>query len=149
MRLGGGVARNTSGGDGTEFGSAFVLGQFTLNATSTRPIDQLTLADVQRYQQSFNFGAGSYALSQWIVNVFVQDSIRPRTDLTVDVGLRYDRQTFSDGTSDVAPRLGFGWNPSGDPKTTIRGGYGLYYTMLRANTDASFELGGPQGIFTY
>jgi len=149
VRLGGSAARNTSGGDGTEFGSAFVLGQYTLNATSTKSLDQLTLADVQRYQQSFNFGAGTYELAQWIANVFVQDSFRARDDLTLDLGLRYDRQTFSDGTKNVAPRIGFGWNPAADPKTSVRGGYGLYYTMLRANTDANFELGGPLGIFTY
>ncbi|MBZ5558115.1 MAG: TonB-dependent receptor [Acidobacteriia bacterium] len=149
VRLGGSVAQNTSGGDGTEFGSAFVLGQYTLNATSTRTIEQLTLADVQRYQQSFNFGAGTYELGQKIFNVFAQDSIRARGDLTIDLGLRYDRQTFSDGTNNVAPRIGFGWNPAGNPKTSVRGGYGLYYTMLRANNDASFELSGPQGIFTY
>jgi Carboxypeptidase regulatory-like domain/TonB dependent receptor len=149
MRLGGSVSENTSGGDGTEFGSAFVLGQYTVNASSTKPIDQLALSDIQRYQQSFNLGAGTYALSQWIYNVFVQDSYRARNDLTLDLGLRYDRQTFSDGTKNVAPRLGFGWNPGGDPHTSVRGGYGLYYTMLRANTDASFELGGPQGVFSY
>ena len=149
LRVGGGLARSTSGGDGTEFGSAFVLGQFTLNATSTRPLDQLTLADVQRYQQSFNFGVGAYELPQWIGDLFAQDSIRVRSNLTIDAGVRYDRQTFSDGTANFAPRVGLGWNPSGDPRTTIRGGYGLYYTMLRANTDASFELGGPQGVFTY
>lgn len=149
VRLGGSIAKNTSGGDGTEFGSAFVLGQYTVNATSTKTPDQLALSDIQRYQQSFNLGAGTYVLGQWIYNVFVQDSYRARSDLTLDLGLRYDRQTFSDGTTNVAPRLGFGWNPGGDPKTSVRGGYGLYYTMLRANTDASFELGGPQGIFSY
>jgi hypothetical protein len=149
LRIGGSAAKNTSGGDGTEFGSAFVLGQFTVNATSTKPIDQLALADIQRYQQSFNLGAGTYALSQWIYDAFAQDSYRVRTDLTLDLGLRYDRQTFSQGTKNVAPRVGFGWNPLGDPKTSVRGGYGLYYTMLRANTDANFTLGGPQGVFSY
>jgi hypothetical protein len=149
VRLGGSIAENTSGGDGTEFGSAFVLGQYTVNATSTRTIDQLALSDIQRYQQSFNLGAGTYELSQWIYNVFLQDSYRVRNDLTLDLGLRYDRQTFSDGTKNLAPRLGFGWNPGGDPHTSVRGGYGLYYTMLRANTDANFELGGPRGLFSY
>ncbi len=149
VRLGGSVAENTSGGDGTEFGSAFVLGQFTANATSTTPPDQLALADMQRYQQSFNLGQGTYVLSQWIYDVFAQDSWRVRDDLTLDLGLRYDRQTFSDGTTNLAPRVGFGWNPAGDAKTAVRGGYGLYYTMLRANIDANFTLGGPQGIFAY
>ncbi len=149
LRLGGSIAQNTSGGDGTEFGSAFVLGQYTVNATSVAPPASLTLADMQRYQQSFNLGAGTYQLSQQIFDVFVQDSYRVRSDLTLDLGLRYDRQTFSDGKKNFAPRLGFGWNPGSDPKTAVRGGYGLYYTMLRANTDANFTLGGPQGIFTY
>jgi hypothetical protein len=149
LRIGGSVAQNTSGGDGTEFGSAFVLGQYTVNSSTTKPPDQLALTDMQRYQQSFNLGISTYQLGQQIYNVFAQDSYRARSDLTLDLGLRYDRQTFSDGKNNWAPRLGFGWNPGGDPKTAVRGGYGLYYTMLRANTDANFELGGPQGIFTY
>jgi hypothetical protein len=149
VRVGGAVGRSTSGGDGTEFGSAFVLGQFTVNTNTTASPDQLALTDMQRYQQSFNFGSGTYELSQWIVTLFAQDNFRVRHDLTLDLGLRYDRQTFSDGTRNFAPRVGFGWNPAGDARTSIRGGYGIYYTMLRANTDASFTLGGPQGIFTY
>jgi hypothetical protein len=104
---------------------------------------------MQRYQQSFNFGDATYTLSQWMVTLFAQDNYRLRRDLTVDLGVRYDRQTFSDGTRNLAPRVGFGWNPNGDPKTVVRGGYGLYYTMLRGNIDASFTLGGPTGIFTY
>jgi hypothetical protein len=149
VRMGGAIGHNTSGGDGTEFGSAFVLGQYTVNPNTTGPPDQLALSDMQRYQQSFNFGVSSYELGQWIVTAFMQDSYRLRDDLTLDVGLRYDRQTFSDGTKNLAPRVGFGWNPKGDPKTSVRGGWGVYYTMLRANNDANFELGGPQGVFTY
>jgi hypothetical protein len=149
LRIGGSFAQNTSGGDGTEFGSAFVLGQYTVNASSTRPPDQVTLADMQRYQQSFNLGISTYELSQQMYSLFAQDAYRARQDLTLDLGLRYDRQTFSDGSSNLAPRLGFAWNPGGDPKTAVRGAYGLYYTMLRANIDANFELGGPKGVFTY
>ena len=149
VRFGGNLGHNTSGGDGTEFGSAFVLGQFTANATSTKPPDQLQLSDMQRYQQSFNLGTGTYELGQWIYALFVQDSYRARNDLTLDLGLRYDRQTFSDSTKNFAPRLGFAWNPGGDPKTVVRGGYSMYYTMLRANTQASFILGGPTGVFSY
>jgi hypothetical protein len=149
LRVGGSVAGHTSGGDGTEFGSAFVLGQYTVNATTTKPPDQLVLADMTRYQQSFNFGKGTYEITQWIYTAFAQDSFRVRNDLTLDLGLRYGRQTFADGSGNVEPRLGFGWNPGGDPKTSVRGGYGLYSTQLRANTQASFVLGGPEGIFTY
>jgi outer membrane receptor protein involved in Fe transport len=149
LRLGGSLARHTSGGDGTEFGGAFVLGQFTINPAARAPIDQLRIADATRYTQTFDFGVSEYALRQWIYTLFAQDTFRVRPDLTVDLGLRYDRQTFSDGKKNLAPRIGFGWHPRGDAETAIRGGYGVYYTMLRANTEANFTLNGPEGQFTY
>ena len=43
--------------------------------------------------------------------MFVQDSIRVTNDLTIDAGLRYDRQTLTDATANFAPRVGFGWHP--------------------------------------
>ncbi len=149
LKIGGNLSRATSGGDGTEFGGAFTLGQFTINPAVAAPISQLALSNVQRYTQTFNFGVNDYTNRQWLYAVFAQDSVRVSPVLTVDLGLRYDRQTFSDGTKNVAPRVGFAWHPGGDAKTSVRGGHGLYYTMLRANTDASFTLGGPEGQFTY
>jgi Carboxypeptidase regulatory-like domain len=149
IRFGGAVTRSSSGGNGTEFGNAFVLGQFTANSSTTAAPSALTIANMTKYQQSFNFGQGTYVLDQWVYDVFVQDSYRPVRDVTLDLGLRYDRQTFSQGKKNVAPRVGFAWNPNGSPKLSVRGGYGIYYTELRANNDASFTLGGPQGQFTY
>jgi hypothetical protein len=149
VKIGGAVARHSSGGDGTEFGGAFVLGQFTMNPAATAPLNQLTIADAARYTETFNHGISNYRLDQWIYDLFLQDSIRVGSDLTVDAGLRYDRQTFSDGAANVAPRAGFGWHPGGSPNSVVRGGYGVYYTMLPANLDASFALNGPAGFFTY
>ena len=149
VRIGGNFMRSTSGGNGTEFGSAFVLGQFTVNPATTAPPETLTLANMQRYQQSFNFGIGTYERSQWLYAIFAQDSYRVRGDVTVNAGIRYHRQTFADGGGNFAPRIGASWNPFGDPKTVVRGGYGMYYTQLRAGLDANFELEGPEGIFTY
>ena len=46
-------------------------------------------------------------MKQWMSVAFVQDSY-PRDDhLTLDLGLRYDRQTLTDATTNFAPRLGF------------------------------------------
>ncbi len=149
VRIGGSLARASSGGDGTEFGSPFVLGQFTVLSTTTKPFDEITLADIQSYTQGFNFGVGSYTERQWLFAASAQDSYRVRDDLTLDLGLRYDRQTFSDAARNFAPRIGFGWNPNGDSRTAVRGGYGVYWTQLRSNLAANFELNGPFGIGSY
>ena len=148
LRFGGSLVHHTSGGTGSEPGQA-VLGTFTFLSTTTAPFDQLTLADVQQYAQPVSYGITSYELKQWMSVLFVQDSIRVTNDLTIDAGLRYDRQTLTDATSNLAPRIGFGWHPNGDPRLAIRGGYGMYYTQIRANALASALTGGLDGITTY
>jgi hypothetical protein len=148
LRLGGSLIHHTTGGFGSEPGTA-VLGTFTFLNTTTRPFDQLTLADVQQYSQPVSYGVSSYELKQWMSVVFVQDSIRVNNQLTIDAGLRYDRQTLTDATKDFAPRLGFGWHPNGDSKLVVRGGYAMYYTQVRANAIASALTGGLDGLVTY
>ncbi len=151
LRFGGSVIRHNSGGTGSEPGTA-ILGTFTFQSTgprSTLPFDQLTLADVQNYQQPIDFGINSYELPQWLLTGFVQDSIHVTPDFTIDLGLRYDRQTLTDDTNNFAPRLGFGWHPGGNARWSIRGGYGMYYTQLRTNNVASFLVNGLDGLTTY
>ncbi|HYK22637.1 MAG TPA: TonB-dependent receptor, partial [Pyrinomonadaceae bacterium] len=148
LRFGGGIIRHTSGGTGSEPGTA-VLGTFTFRNTTTAPFGQLTLADVQNYTQPINFGISSYELSQWLNTVFVQDSIHLRSDFTLDVGLRYDRQTLTDAKNNFAPRIGFGWHPGGNSRLSIRGGYAMYYTQIRSNAVASYLVNGLDGLTTY
>ncbi|HUS20276.1 MAG TPA: TonB-dependent receptor [Terriglobales bacterium] len=148
LRIGGSLMHHTSGGTGNEPGTA-ILGTFTFRNTTTLPFDQLTLADVQNYTQPINFGISSYELSQWLNTAFVQDHIRLRNDLTVDLGLRYDRQTLTDARANFAPRIGFAWNPGGDSRTAIRGGYGMYYTQIISNLVAGYLVNGLDGLTTY
>ncbi|MDQ2854732.1 MAG: TonB-dependent receptor, partial [Acidobacteriota bacterium] len=148
LRIGGNVIRHISGGTGSEPGTA-ILGTFTFKNTTTLPFGQLTLADVQNYTQPINFGISSYRLPQWLLTGFVQDSMHVSRDLTVDAGLRYDRQTLSDATKNFAPRIGFGWHPGGNSRTSIRGGYGMYYTQIRSNAVAGYLVNGLDGLTTY
>jgi len=148
LRIGASVTRHVSGGTGSEPGTA-VLGTFTFKTTTTAPLDQLTLNDVQNYTQPIDFGIDSYELKQWLYTGFVQDSFRVTSDLTLDLGLRYDRQTITDATGNFAPRVGFGWHPGGDARTSIRGGYGMYYTQIRSNNVASYLVNGLDGLTTY
>jgi hypothetical protein len=148
LRLGTSIVHHTSGGFGSEPGTA-VLGTFTFKSTTTAPFDQLTLNDVQQYTQPINFGFGNYVLKQWLYAFFAQDSIHVSRDLTIDLGLRYDRQTLTDATKDFAPRVGFGWRPGGSSRVSIRGGYGMYYSQIQSNLIASYLIGGLDGLTTY
>ena len=104
---------------------------------------------MQQYSQPISYGITSYELKQWMSVAFVQDQFRVNDQLTLDAGLRYDRQTLTDATSNFAPRLGFAWHPGDDARLVIRGGYAMYYTQIRANALASALTGGLDGIVTY
>ena len=151
LKLGGDILHSTSGGDGQEFGSGFVLGQFRLTSANAQnplvPTSALTIDDASQFTQSF--GTSTYSVHEWLWSAFIQDDWHIRHDLTVNLGLRYERQTFTDDTNNFAPRVGFAYNPRGDTKTVIRGSFGIYYSEIRANTAASFALNGPEGVFTF
>jgi hypothetical protein len=148
LRLGGSVIRHSSGGTGNEPGQV-TLGTFTFKSATTAPFNQLTLPDVQNYSQPINFGITSYDLPQWLLTGFVQDSFRVSRAFTLDLGLRYDRQTLTGGRNGFQPRIGFGWHPGGNSRTAIRGGYGMYYAQVRTNAVAGYLINGLDGLATY
>jgi hypothetical protein len=148
LRFGGSIVQQTSGGTGSEPGQA-TLGTFTFLSTTTAPFEQLTIADVQQYSEPVSYGITSYELSQWMSVAFVQDRIRLGDQLTVDAGLRYDRQSLTTDKNNLAPRLGFAWHPGADSRNVVRAGYAMYYTQIRANALASALTGGLDGIVTY
>ncbi len=153
LRVGGDAIFSSSGGNGQEFGAGFSLGQFTFRAGAgcvgsvCAPTSTLALRDVQRYTQSF--GNANYNVREWLSSVFVQDDWRARRDLTLNLGVRYERQTFTDDNNNFGPRFGFAYNPRGDARTVLRGGYGIYYSEIRANAGAQYTINGPTGIFTF
>lgn len=148
LRFGGSVIHHNSGGFGSEPGTA-ILGTFTFKSATTAPFGSLTLADVQNYQQPIDFGISTYDLTQWLYTGFVQDSIHLSRDFTLDAGLRYDRQTLTDAKKNFEPRIGFAWHPGGSARTSIRGGYGMYYTQIQSNLVASYLVNGLDGLTTY
>ena len=78
---------------------------------------------------------------------FVQDDYRVSNTLTLNLGVRYDLQTVKQPTvqnpaalvsgidtsripndyNNVAPRIGFAWQPSVGKQMVVRGGYGIFY----------------------
>ncbi|HEY7910731.1 MAG TPA: TonB-dependent receptor [Blastocatellia bacterium] len=91
------------------------------------------------FQQAF--GEPSQFQSNPNIGLYVQDEWRPRSDLTINAGLRYDLQKLPDPINtdrdNFAPRIGVAYAP-GDRKTVARVSYGLYYDRipLRATSNA-------------
>ncbi len=73
-----------------------------------------------------------------VTTLYVQDKWTVLSNLTVNLGLRWDRQQIADASgvtqidlkNDFAPRFGFAWDPTKDQKTKVYGSYGRYYEQL-------------------
>jgi carboxypeptidase family protein/TonB-dependent receptor-like protein len=49
-------------------------------------------------------------------------------------------------TKNWAPRFGFAWNPDGHGKTSVRGGFGIFYDILKA--EDNFQFNGQPPFFS-
>jgi Carboxypeptidase regulatory-like domain/TonB dependent receptor len=153
IRWGADVIVAHTGGDSKEFGGPIYLGSFTYKtctlalATCESATYLDNLANVATYTQSY--GNASYTVNDTLWAAFVQDDWKIRNDLTVNLGLRYEQQTFTNSREDFAPRVGFAYNVRGNGKTVIRGGFGIYYSQIVDNSEANYALTGPTGVFNY
>ena len=153
IKFGGDMVHSHTGGNSKEFGGPIYLGQFVYN-TCTQPLTVCessvylgNIANVRTYTQSY--GNALYTVDDTLWSLFVQDDIQLGPNLTVNMGLRYERQTFTDSRKNFAPRVGFSYNLRGDGKTVIRGGFGIYYSQIIDNSAANWALTGPTGVFNY
>jgi hypothetical protein len=148
-----------TGGDSKEFGGPYFLGKFTYN-TCSQPGNTLAqniaycespafldnIANVATYTQGY--GNPSYTVNDNLFAVFAQDNYHATQKLTLNIGLRYEQQTFTDSRTDFGPRVGFVDDPFGDGRLVLRGGFGIYYSQITDNSQANYVLGGP-GFINY
>jgi len=153
VKFGADVIAAHTGGNSKEFGGPIYLGQFVYN-TCTQPLTVCessaylnNIANVRTYTQSY--GNANYTVDDVLWALFVQDDYKVRQDLTINLGLRYEQQTFTDSRLGFAPRVGFAYNWRGEGKTVIRGGFGIYYSQIVDNSQANYALTGPTGVFNY
>jgi outer membrane receptor protein involved in Fe transport len=74
------------------------------------------------------FGPSAVSQTNPNVGVYAQDEWKMNSRLTVNAGLRYDRQfleTINTDANNLSPRVGFAWSPIDSRRTIVRGSAGL------------------------
>jgi hypothetical protein len=119
---------------------------------STTPCYSSTRTVGRCYGGNFNQGLGVTGLTfkTHDLNFFAQDDWRATRRMTVNLGLRWEYQdnpeaininpalpqtgNFVDDGNNFGPRIGIAYALTGDNKTSLRGGYGIYYGRLINST---------------
>ncbi len=108
--------------------------------------------------------------------LFAQDNYKLRANLALELGLRWDvnttpgevqdrfvvfdpstaslvrvgtnglDQVYKRNSKNFAPRVGFAWDPFKDGKTSVRGGYGLFFDQPVTNTVTGLAGNPPFGV---
>ncbi|HEX8634825.1 MAG TPA: carboxypeptidase regulatory-like domain-containing protein [Pyrinomonadaceae bacterium] len=121
----------------TDFSQQGFNGTYIFDSLEEFRAFQLDPTNVLPSQLNLNGGVPETSVSQTDFGAFIQDDWRVRKNLTLSAGLRYEGQTNISSNFNFAPRLAFAYSPGGDgarqPKTVIRGGFGIFYARFGEN----------------
>ena len=70
--------------------------------------------------------------------IYLQDTWRPSSNVTINAGVRWETQQLfnhlgtvqADIDDNVAPRIGFTWDPTKSGRSKIFAHYGIYYETI-------------------
>jgi hypothetical protein len=133
-------------------GPTFVLptGQQTATGASVEILPDPTFGQIYRVTRA-NLNAAR-TTTQHYTALFVQDTWRIGSTLTIRPGLRYEQETLV-GTivdnftlkNNWAPRIGVTWDPTGTGRAKLFANYGRYYARV-PNDLAARALSADQGV---
>lgn len=136
--------------------NAISLALNTAGTFSFRTIEDFLKANPYLFNSEAPGSDTQRAWRQTIFGFYVQDDVKLKQHLTVNVGLRYEFVTIpkeihgkasylsrvtapevtmgafwpeNPSLKDFGPRVGFAWDAFKNGKTVIRGGFGLYYDL--------------------
>jgi hypothetical protein len=108
-----------------------------------------------------NLGSTSYYGNQWATYLYANDNWRVRNNLTLDLGLRWERTTVPTGQAlqslnsladvpglisfhgphtqnrNFAPKVGIAYSPGKSGRTSIRAGFGISYDVIFDNVGST------------
>ena len=132
----------------------------------TTPCSTATPCNFSSFSQAFGPSAIEFATMDYAG--FIQDDWKMAPRFTLNLGVRYEFEhmpspmypnpavpqstSLNADKNNFGPRVGFAWDIFGDGKTSVRGGYGVYYGRINngAIEGALFNTGanGTQKTYT-
>jgi hypothetical protein len=87
------------------------------------------------------------------LGMYLETDWKPKSNLTVSYGFRYETQNHLADHHDIAPRVSVNYglfSGKGAPKTVLRGGFGMFYTRFGQGNILTLEQenGSNETIFT-
>ncbi len=131
------------------FGKHSFKGGFDIQTIRSKATDlgdstgTFNFANIGTFQQNtlsrfrINYGTGSDVRNTYY-GVFFNDEYKLRQNLTVNYGLRYERETSVDDNNNFGPRIGVAWSPFSKNEGVIRFGAGIFYNRTLLRTIADF-----------
>ncbi|MBK7709436.1 MAG: TonB-dependent receptor [Acidobacteria bacterium] len=105
-----------------------------------------TQNSINRYRQ--NFGTSQDVKNRYY-GFFFNDELKPISNMTLSLGVRFERETAVSDKNNWGPRLGIAWDPFKKGKGVIRFGAGIFYNrvLLRTVGDSIQNGGGTLVAF--
>ncbi len=66
-----------------------------------------------------------------VYGVFFQDDWQIGSNLTLNLGARWDKEDLTDDNDNIGPRIGLTWDPFGEGRTAIKAGFGRFFERFQ------------------